>query len=132
MDLSGWVDPDRAYWLWHPQDDTQWDLLLEEYGGLRPDPLRQIFDVVREGGCATVVVENRYVDADFRSDFAAFWSGRFEPRTGFTRRMHFFSRRIGEDDLHDLPDEPGYLGYVILRPTPYGPVGRAVLAPPPS
>jgi hypothetical protein len=132
MDLSSWVDPDRAYWLAHPGGDADWDELVAEYGGHRPGPLERVFGVVRESGCATVVVENRYVDADYRSDFAAFWSGRFEPGSSFTRRMHFFARDLDEGDLHDLPEDPGYLGYVILRPTPYGPVGRAVLAPPPS
>ena len=67
-------------------------------------------------GCATVVIENRYVDADYRSDFSAFWSLRFEPRTGFARRMHFFTKRVEEAELHALPEDHGYLGYVILRP----------------
>lgn len=132
MDLSRWVDPDRAYWLVHPQTDPDWQALLDEYGGNRPGPLGRVFDVVRDGGCSTVVVENRYVDADYRSDYSAFWSGRFEPGTGFTRRMHFFRRELADDEVHVLPADHGYLGYVIVRPVPYGPVGRAVVAPPPQ
>ena len=43
--------------------------------------------------CKTVVVENRYIDADFRSDYSAFWSKRFDS----LRRSHdasISSRRI--------------------------------------
>lgn len=130
--MTGWVDPDRAYWLATPETDHDWETLVAEYGGYRPGPLRQIIRAVRASRCATVLVENRYVDADYRSDFSAFWSLRFEPGTSFTRRLHFFRARLGDDDVHRLPDEHGYLGYAIIRPVPYGAVGRAVIAPPPE
>jgi hypothetical protein len=79
-----------------------------------------------------VVVENRYVDADFRSDFSEFWAKRHDTVPQFCRRVHFFRARIDEADLDRLPANPGYLGYSVLRPGPHqdGHIGRTVLVPP--
>jgi hypothetical protein len=132
MDLAGWVDPDRAYWSHRPRAGADWDALVDEYGGRRPGPLRQALRVAAESGCRTVVVENRYVDADYRSEYSAFWSSRFQPPPGFARRVHFFTADLTDDQLHALPSDSGYLGYLNLRPVEDGPVGRALLQPPPS
>ncbi len=95
----------------------------------------RVLDVVRRNRCKTVVVENRYVDADYRSDFSEFWSKRFDSLSPFTRRVHFFRAHIDEGDFHELPArvKRGYLGYSVLRPSPHkdGRVGRTLLAPPP-
>jgi hypothetical protein len=111
-------------------DPADWDALLKRYEQVRPSPLASVFDVARANRCRTVVVENRYVDADFRSEYSAFWSLRFQDTPAFAQRLHFFSRTLSEDDLHNLPTKPGYLGYCVLRPTPVGRVGRTVLRQP--
>lgn len=92
----------------------------------------EIFKAVRAGGCRTVIVENRYVDGDFRSEFSAFWSRRFDGVPAFARRLHFFTTEIRDNELHALPDNSGYLGYAVIRPIEQGPVGRTVIAPPPE
>ncbi len=94
--------------------------------------LRRCLQVARDGGCQTIVIENRYVDADYRSEFSAYWSLKFAGRPGFTRRMHFFTADLEDDAIHTLPDNAGYLGYIVLRPVATGVVGRTVLAPPPQ
>ncbi len=78
------------------------------------------------------MVENRYIDADFRSDFSTFWSKRFDTVPQFCRRVHFFRRVLSDAQLHQLPVDPGYLGYSMLRPGPHadGHIGRTVLVPP--
>ena len=83
-------------------------------------------------GCRTVVIENRYVDADYRSDFAAFWSRQFVVPSPFTRRVHFFRSEFAAETLPDLPADPQYMGYSVVRPSPHldGHVGRTVLAAP--
>jgi hypothetical protein len=124
-----WVAPVAAEVL-HPATDAEWDEILTAYAG--PDtPFARVIAVARESGCATVVVEHRYIDLDFRSEHSAFWSMRFNVPSPFARRLHFFSTRIEEDQLHDLPENGGYLGYAVLRPLRIGRVGRTVLAVPP-
>jgi len=125
-----WVDPDTHGWVSNPASDDDWAKLIAEYAGEYPDPFTKVIETARGGGARTVVVENRYVDADYRSEYSAFWSLKFENQSPFTRRMHFFSKQLSDAEIHDLPDEHGYLGYSVLRPVPHGRVGRTVLAPP--
>lgn len=125
------MDPDTHGWVIHP-DDAAWGSLLAEYGGEYPDPLRQVFKVVRESGCQTVVVENRYVDRDYRADHQAFWGAKFQPPSAFARRLHFFSAHLDEEGVLALENSDEYLGYTVLRPLRFGPVGRTVVAPPPG
>ena len=130
MDLSGWVSETHAFWTHRPDDDAAWDALANEYGGHQV--LRQCLRVARDGGCKTVIVENRYVDADYRSEFSAFWSLKFAGRPGFARRMHFFAEEIADEEVSALSSDAAYLGYMVLRPVSNGVVGRAVLQPPPQ
>jgi hypothetical protein len=134
--MRPWVDPDLSCWTRHPNSDEDWAELSAEY---TPDddkrrPLDQVFDVARAGGCQTVVIENRYVDVDYRSEYTAFWSLKFDNQSPFTRRFHFFAIELDEERLHNLTEEErdAYLGYSIVRPVPYGRVGRTVLRPPPN
>jgi hypothetical protein len=125
-----WVDPAAYGDVLHPKSDGDWDELVGLYA--QPDtPFAAVLAVARESGCSSIVVEHRYIDLDFRSEHAAFWSLRFEVPPPFTRRLHFFTAEIDKDQLHDLSADAGYLGYSILRPVSRGRVGRTVLAPPP-
>jgi len=117
-------------WVAHPNSDAEWEKLLSEYGAKVDDPLGNVVRAARANRCRTVVIENRYVDPDYRSEYSAFWSHRFLDRPAFARRLHFFRRRITTDQLHKLPANPGYLGYCTLRPLTPGRVGRTMIAPP--
>src|SRR5689334_5147565 len=110
-----WVDPDTYGWVHHPQSDADWSGLLAEYGAGPQTPLASVLRAVRANNCRTVVVENRYVDPDYRSEYSAFWSHLFLDRPAFARRLHFFRRRIRDSELHQLPANHGYLGYCTLR-----------------
>jgi hypothetical protein len=133
MPIRPWVELDRAFWLHAPRTDEDWDRLAADYVGERRDsPLHQVFRVARAGGCKTVVIENRYVDLDYRSEYAAFWSSKFDGQSPFARRFHFFTSELSEGGLHRLPEDAGYLGYSVIRPVEYGRVGRTVLKPPPD
>jgi hypothetical protein len=77
-----------------------------------------------------VLDENRYVDYDYRSEFSAFWSQKFDPPAGFARRLHFFDADLQPDQIAELSSDLPYFGYATLRPVEFGAVGRAVIAPP--
>lgn len=131
--MRPWVDADLHGWVLKPADEEAWQAFARKYaGGEAPQPLDQVIAVVRAGGARTIVIENRYVDIDYRSEYSHFWSLKFDAQSAFTRRLHFFAADLDEDRLHDLPDDPGYLGYSIIRPVEYGRVGRTLLRPPPE
>lgn len=139
--IRPWVHPDKPFWVHRPSSEKDWARLASEYIQGTEDttdqerrPLNQVFDAVRKGGCKSVVVENRYVDIDYRSEYTAFWSLKFDNQSPFARRFHFFATELEEEKLHVLSKEQqkAYLGYSIIRPVPYGRVGRTVLTPPPE
>lgn len=107
------------------------ELLDEKVKRRARRPLEQIFNIAVEAGARCLVVEERYVDPDYRSEFSAFWSRRFEDHPSLARRLHFFDRELASSELFEAPAEASYLGYSVLRPMALGPVGRTVLAPPP-
>ena len=122
---------DEAGSVESPRSDADWAALLVRFAeGRHAAPLARVFEVVRQNGCKTVVVENRYVDADYRSDYAVFWAQRFAETSPFTQRLHFFKGEFGNDDLHRLDPTFGYLGYTVLRPSAVGPVGRTLISAP--
>jgi hypothetical protein len=132
MDLATWVDLDTHGWVVEPKTNADWDALAGEYGGNNTTPFTQVLRVVRDSGCRSVVVENRYVDLDYRSEYSAFWSHRFGATPAFARRLHFFTSVVKDERLHDLPADAGYLGYSVIRPLPSGAVGRTMIAAPPA
>lgn len=116
-------------------DDAQaWSDVDEHLCGFVIDkargPFRRILTVVRSRGCRTAVIEERYIDADYRSEYGAFWAGRFEDRPPQARRVHFFTDAFDASLLPRLPKQHGYLGYCVIRPTTLGAVGRTVIRPP--
>lgn len=125
-----------AYSLFQPErgDLGHWRWLFEHLGAesLQDflDPLEGILEIAREHGCKTVVVEERYMDADFRSEYSLFWSRLYEDRRPMARRVHFFAKRLTAEEIHQLPADADYIGYSVLRPAPLGPVGRTILRPP--
>jgi hypothetical protein len=130
--VARWVDANTHGWTYRPASDRDWGRLVDQCGG--GPPFEAVLSVARRNRCRTVVVENRYVDADYRSDYSAFWSKRFDSIPPFARRVHFFRATLADDRLHQLPSRPGYLGYSVLRPGPHadGRVGRTLLVPPPQ
>lgn len=103
-------------------------------------------------GARTVVVEREYIDKDFRNVYAAYYSTKFAQSSSRAVRWHLFDVEIPADvvfgggssraladwlEAHppargrpDAPGStPGYLGYLVLRPTEYSRIGRCLLDP---
>jgi len=108
--------------------------LLDRYGGANPTVLRAVLSQVYQAGASGAVLEYRYIDADWRSEHASFYAGTFRRYPSVAHRLHFFTQPIPDSAL--VGDGPAgfadlaYLGYVVLRPVPAAPVGRAFLTPP--
>jgi hypothetical protein len=123
------LDPTRAGDRhWRALRDAFTNPFTEEFRAT--GPLFRVFKLVREHGCRCIVIENDYVDFDYRSEYSAFWSNRFTDRGSLAQRWHFFRTELHPDDLHDLPSDPGYLGYSVIRNTELGLTGRTVIVPP--
>jgi hypothetical protein len=129
-----WNDPwegSSPGWVERPDSERAWRGFVEVCGGERPQPFARIIEVVRSRGCKSVLIENRYVDPDYRSEYSQFWSLRFAGTPAFARRLHFFSRVVSDDELARIPDhDPTYLGYCVLRPPAHARVGRTVITTP--
>jgi len=95
-------------------------------------PFLRCLKIAALNGARTAVVETRYIDADYRSEYSLFYSKAFIHYEDSAHRIHFFQAEIGDDETWQLPMEPGYIGYVIVRPNVRGLVGRTMLQPPPE
>jgi hypothetical protein len=94
-------------------------------------------------GCKTIVIESHYIDRDYISDVALFYSRSLRAYDNFCQRLHFFKEPFdqsrwtqlvagtsGEESDRNVRFLQGaYLGFSVLRPLPGSPVGRTVLPP---
>jgi hypothetical protein len=132
VDLTNWELPDPGVVL-RPRSDAQWKDALGKYDSNCPRPLERCLQVALANGAKTLVVETRYIDIDYRSEYVAYFAKRFDSIPNSTHRLHFFTGDIPDDlSVWSLPDDPGYVGYVVIRPSSNGPVSRAMLQPPPD
>src|SRR5437867_2074774 len=131
---EAWDRPDPARII-RLATDSDWQQLGLRYPTLagRPQrPLDRCFEVARQAGARSVVIETRYIDRDYRSDYAAHHARNFLSVPSTTHRLHFFSRSLGARHLTRLPSGADYLGYMVVRPREVARVGRTVLAAPPA
>lgn len=110
------------------------DDLVERYGAVQPDVLREILSQAYRLGAQMAVVEYRYLDPDYRNEHSRFYSGTFRRYPSVAHRIHFWSAPPPEelDDPHRPATFPAadYQGYTVIRPVPGAPVGRTMLQPP--
>jgi hypothetical protein len=80
--------------------------------------LHRIFETARLNGADHVYVDSPYIDLDYRSDLAHFYTRAFRPPPDTTERL-LFAR---DNEI---------IGVSVIRPLPQ-PVGRTMMAPPPD
>ncbi len=130
----GWEDPDPAEVV-QLLTDSDWDALLGRYEpNYLPRPFERCLEVAKASDARSVIIETRYVDMDYRSEYSSFFSKTFAEIPDSTHRLHFFNADVSKSDLANLSESvvQSYLGYIIIRPSPLGRVGRCLLAPPPE
>lgn len=95
-------------------------------------PLLRVIGIAIAHGVQSVLVETRYIDADWRSEHARFYTTTYMRYPSVAHRAHFFTKPLPPDlsDLSDLTDS--YKGYSVLRPLAVQPVGRTMIEPPPE
>jgi hypothetical protein len=126
-----WTPDDTAGAVYDVTVDGAWDELTAFYtGGVDCAPLERVVAVAREHGVRSVVVEQRHLDADWRSEHAAFHGRLFRRHPSVAHRWHLFTADVAPD-IGDV-DPATYRGYVVLRPLPSTPVGAAMITPPPG
>jgi hypothetical protein len=111
--------------------DAGWAYLADEYTrGYDSPQFERIIDLMRGQGAASVVVEHRYIDMDYRSEHSRFYGTTFRRYPSVTHRLHFFAQSVATDlsNLGNLRAE--YLGYSVMRPLSLSPVGRTMIGPP--
>jgi len=101
----------------------------------------------------TILVEREYIDKDYRNVYSGYYSKKFRRLSSRAIRLHLFDIVIELSDLcgnqpADNSDSrinmraaeqqsvsglegtsPGYVGYIVLRPTEYSRIGRCLLDP---
>jgi hypothetical protein len=132
MDLTHWDEPFPGS-ISFPSNDAEWLVAFNRYWNSRNDePLKRCIQVARDNEAKTVVIETRYIDIDYRSEYSAYFSRLFASVPDTAHRIHFFGTRLDPSRLWNLPSDPDYLGYVTIRPARNGLISRAMLKPPPD
>lgn len=131
MDIDYWNRGAIAE-VHHPRTPAEWRSVLQQYFGVNNLPINRCLEVALANQAATVVVERRYYDIDYRSEYSAYFSRLHAEMPSTTHRLHFFGKRVTLKEIGRLRRNPDYIGYVVMRPTDQAPVSRAMLRPPPD
>lgn len=143
--------------LWQPYPPKRIDVIpfpeelpkiFERPSGLAdtlwpPTQMVYLGKYLKQLGCRTIVVESHYIDRDYISDVALFYSRSLRGYDNFCQRLHFFSESFDQKRWIDLVAhgmksddssevrflQAAYLGFSVMRPLPGSPVGRTVLPP---
>lgn len=136
MDPTYWSLDDAPARVIDLREPGSLNFLIDYYASQQPSVLSAVLAQAFTAGAQTAVVEYRYIDADYRDEHSQFYSTTFRRYPSVAHRLHFFSE-AAVDQVND-PTMPiefgtlGYLGYAVMRPVGGAPVGRVLLAIPPS
>jgi hypothetical protein len=116
--------------------NADWKGLAQVLGG--PSPV--VNNVIRHliaTNVTSYLLETRYIDRDYSSDYRRFYSQTFKTYDRHCQRVHFFA-----EDIAAITDKPtwaervqalqntsrrSYRGFCVIRPLPGAPIGRTVL-----
>ena len=115
-----------------------WSELSNVLGGDNIPVVRGVIRHLRIINVVCYVVESRYIDRDYSSDYLRFYAQTFRSYDRHCRRVHFFSTDISEVlvgprtayHMKSLQERAGasYCGFCVVRPLASAPIGRTVLA----
>lgn len=107
-----------------------------------PVQLTYLASYLEQIRCATVLIEDHYVDRDYVEDMAIFYARSLRAYPPYCQRMHFFTEPFDEEEWRALLAranggeadavrqwlQDAYLGFSVIRPLPGSPLGRTVVA----
>lgn len=130
--LAAWSPDDEVAIRVHLGVDSTWGDLVDLYTGGRGSPqLERIVELAEHHGVTHLIIERRYIDFDWRSEHSRFYSTTFARYPSVCHRIHMFRAEVPADlgDLSAL-SEADYVGYAVMRPIEFSPVGRTMVRPP--
>ncbi len=127
-----WASADEPGEVIDVSSDAGWELIRDRYAEPASAPLDRILEIAKAHGVQSVIVEYRYIDADWRNEHEHFYGGTFRRYPSVAHRLHFFAAPVSADfaELGELGDL--YRGYSVMRPLPGTPVGRTMIQAPPE
>ena len=115
----------------------EWSGLESLLGGGGFEAVASIIQHLKELGAKSYIVEEKYIDRDYSSDYSHFYARTFRHHDQHCKRVHFFSDdairiyqgALSSEILEQLRDlaAKSYCGFCVLRPLPNAPIGRTVL-----
>lgn len=110
------------------ESKTSFLKLINTFGS--DPPLKRIFQIVLTQDCKRILVEENYENKEYRAEYESFYKHIFKPPPDKTKRLHFFSCDLKEEDLPKLSEfQDDYLGFCVLRPFEKQKVVSAIIKP---
>lgn len=119
------------------EDENDWHALADILGGSDHPVVCSIIRHLITLSVKSYLVESRYIDRDYSSDYRQFYAQTFRTHDRHCKRVHFFAT-----DINEILNKPGwsarfealqqtsktsYCGFCVVRPLPSAPIGRTVL-----
>lgn len=107
-------------------------LISSEYA---PDDVALKLELGISKAVKGILIEHKYIDKDYRSAYYNFYSKKGQHYRLDCVRLHFFDETVSFDEnTLTLTSSDEYLthhyfGFIVLRPTGSGTIGRSVLSP---
>ena len=111
--------------------------LADHLGGAHLVVVKNLIQYLISIGVTSYLIESRYIDRDYSSDYRRFYSQTFRTYERQCQRIHFFSEDISPilskaswaERVRELQNTSrrSYCGFCVRRPLPTAPIGRTVL-----
>ncbi|MFA5269589.1 MAG: hypothetical protein WC379_16610 [Methanoregula sp.] len=85
-----------------------------------------IYDYLKHFSLKTIIAENKYIDRDYLIDYSKFYARSFNVDQKYTKRYHFFSAPISNDEIFSCLKkcdvdvikklQESYLGFTVIKP----------------
>lgn len=118
--------------------DADWDVLKQDVYKSDSLAVRKTAEYLKAIGVKSALIEPRYTDKDYSSEFKSFYSTTFKRFTKECQRLHFFNVDVrATSEIQDwLEYSAGlealrkhYVGFSVVTPLSHAPIGRTVIQP---
>jgi hypothetical protein len=119
------------------KNKQDWENLAEALGGTGSRVVRSIIRHLITINVDSYLIESRYIDRDYSSDYRRFYAQTFRTYDRHCKRVHFFAEDVASiigkpkwterQQVLQATSKRSYLGFCVVRPLPGAPIGRTVL-----